>query len=92
MELNLNPTKTKLMLFNPAKVYDFMPAFPMHNEEIELIEKTKLLGVVLSSDMSWSPNTEYLVTRCNKKLWILRRLKKLGASQEDLIDVFIETS
>ena len=88
--MQLNPTKTKLMLFNPAKVYDFMPAFPMHNEEIELIEKTKLLGVVLSSDMSWSPNTEYLVTRCNKKLWILRRLKKLGASQEDLIDVFIK--
>ena len=87
--MQLNPTKTKLMLFNPAKAYDFLLAFPMHNEEIELIEKTKLLGVVLSSDMSWSSNTEYLVSRCNNKIWILRRLKKLGANQDDLIDVYV---
>ena len=39
---------------------------------------------VLSSDMTWSSNTEYLFTRCNKKLWILWRPKKLGANQEDL--------
>ena len=38
--------------------------------------------------MSWVDNTEYIVTRCNKKLWILRRLKELGASQDDLLDIY----
>jgi hypothetical protein len=28
------------------------------------------------------------VGRANKKLWILKRLKKLGADQEDLLDVY----
>ena len=88
--IKVNPTKTKLMLFNPAKAYDCMPSFPFNHQEIELVEQTKLLGLVVSSDMSWSANTAHMVTRCNKKLWILRRLKRLGANNEDLLDIFIK--
>ena len=84
----LNPKKTKLMLFNPAKRFDFMPSFKINNDEIELVEETKLLGLVIRSDMSWQSNTEHMVKRCNSKLWILRRLKRLGATQEDLLDIY----
>ena len=76
------------MLFNPAKRFDFMPSFKINNDEIELVEETKLLGLVIRSDMSWQSNTEYMVRRCNSKLWILRRLKRLGATQEDLLDIY----
>ena len=86
--MKLNPKKTKLMLFNPAKAYDFMPSFPIDKDEIELVEETKLLGLMIRSDMSWSSNTKYMVDRCNNKLWILRRLKKLGASQDDLLNIY----
>ena len=54
----------------------------------DLVEETKLLGVVVSSNLSWHSNTEYIAKRCNNKLWVLRRLKKLGASHSDLLDVF----
>ena len=47
-----------------------------------------MLGVVLRSDMSWSSNTDYIVLRASKKLWFLRRLRILGASREDLMDVY----
>ena len=86
--MKINPKKTKLILFNPSKKIDFMPKFPFNEENIEIVEKTKLLGLVISSDMSWASNTENMVTRCNKKLWMLRRLKRLGASVEDLLDVY----
>ena len=55
-----------------------------------MIEKAKLLGLVISSDMSWSSNTEYMVGRANHKLWILRRLKRLGATPDDLLDIYIK--
>ena len=88
--IKLNPKKTKLMLFNPAKKMDFMPSFPVDGKEINLVEKTTLLGLVIRSDLSWSSNTEYVVGRCNSKLWILRRLKKMGATQVDLLDVYVK--
>ena len=85
-----NIPKTYLMLFNPCTSKDFMPEVVIENTRIELVEHTKLLGVILSSNMSWAANTAYIVERCNKKTWILRRLKKLGASNTDLLDVYMK--
>ena len=47
----------------------------------------KILGLVLRTDMKWSSNTQYIVKKGYNKLWILRRLKALGADQENLKDV-----
>ena len=88
--MKLNYKKTKLMLFNPGTCRDFLPKFSVNQNEIELVEESKLLGVVVRSDLSWSSNTDYIVDRANKKLWMLRRLKKLGADQEDLKEIFIK--
>jgi hypothetical protein len=77
--MKINYSKTKLMVFNPGTVRDYLPRFVFNNDELEVVEETKLLGVVLRSDLSWGANTEYMVKRANRKLWCLRRLKKLGA-------------
>ena len=45
-----------------------------------------VLGLVL--DLSWNAKTDYIVDRCNKKLWMIRRLKKMGADTVDFIDVY----
>ena len=66
-KMMINYKKTKAMLFR-----DFQPKFELGKKVIELVEETKLLGVVLRSDMSWSSNTDYIVLRASKKLWFLR--------------------
>ena len=88
--MKLNVGKTKLMLFNPCKNKDFMPDIMVEGCRVDLVEEFKLLGVVLSSNLSWHANTDYIVKRCNGKLWVLRRLKKLGASHSDLLDVYFK--
>ena len=89
-KMQLNIPKTKLMMFNPLKSKDFMPEFEINQDRIELVHETKLLGVIISSDLSWGANTDYITNRCSRKTWMLRRLKKLGASQRDLLDVYIK--
>ena len=88
--MRLNVQKTKLILFIPCKSMDFMPDFEVNHSRIDLVEQVKLLGVVISSNLSWSANTDSIVERCNRKTWMLRRMKKLGASQEDLLDVYLK--
>ena len=55
---------------------------------MELLEQTKLLGVIVTSNLSWAANTDFIVSRCNSKIWVVRRLRKLWASRADLIDIF----
>ena len=45
---------------------------------------------VIRSDLKWCDNTEYMVKRGYKKLWILRRLKALGAGPEELLDLYVK--
>ena len=78
------------MVFNPGRAIDFLPRFNFNDNELEIVEETKLLGLIIRSDLSWSSNTEYMVKRAYKKLWCLRRLEKLGAEMDDLVDVFVK--
>ena len=66
------------MVFNPGKARDFMPRFTFNKNELEVVEETTLLGVVIRRDLSWESNTSYMVKRANKKHWCHRRIKKLG--------------
>ena len=44
--MRLNLDKTKLMLFNSCRSRDFMPEIYIANTRIELVEETKILGIV----------------------------------------------
>ena len=89
-EMKINNKKTKLILFNPAKSLDFMPQFEIGGNEIELVEEMRVLGLIIRSDLKWSSNTESMVVKGYKRLWMLRRLKQYGANSEELLDVFIK--
>ena len=86
--MKINFKKTKVMLFNPCTSIDFMPELDIDNKELEVVEEMRLLGVIIRSDMKWSSNTDNMITKANKKLWILRRLKYLGAKEIDLVDIY----
>ena len=86
--MKLNAKKSKVMPFNFSRKWDFVPNLEMGNEPLEVVFLTKLLGVIITSDCKFSENTKYLTKKGYNKLWFLRRLKNLGASQATLINVY----
>ena len=54
----------------------------------EFVIAVKLLGITIRSDMKWTTNTENMIHEACKKLWILRRLKFIGAKVIDLVEVY----
>ena len=89
-EMKINDKKTKFMLFNNSKVIDLMPRFNLGNQEINLVEEMKVLGVVLTSDLKWNSHTNHIVTSAFRKVWMLRRLKALGTALPELKDIYIQ--
>ena len=87
-DMKINLKKTKAMLFNPCTSIDFVPELVIDDQEIEVVEEMRLLGIIITSDMKWSANTLNMVTRAYQKLWVLRRLKKSGAKTVDLVDIY----
>ena len=88
--MQINKKKTKVMVFNPCKAWDFQPELSLANQELDMVEEMRLLGVVIRSDLKWTSNTEQMVVKAYKRLWSMRRLKVMGATVDDLKDVFIK--
>ena len=86
--MKLNYQKTKFIVFNPCRTKDFLPEFTIDGHDLEAVDEIRLLGIILRSDMRWTSNTENMICKANKRLWILRRLKNLGACHEDLVEVY----
>lgn len=87
-QMELNYKKTKLMLFNPCWFMDFQPEFELGGHQLEVVDEMRLLGVTVQSDLKWRGNTDDITKRALNKLWILRRLKELGAQAPELIDLY----
>ena len=91
-QMRINSDKTKVMLFNTSTARDFMPRVNIGNSDqnLEVVDQLKLLGIIITSDMKWHANTEYLCIKGYNRLWMLRNLKKVGATKEELLDVYFK--
>ena len=65
--LKIKERKINLMKFNFAKIHDFPPELKIDGFKIDLevVTETKLLGIILTNDLKWSANTEYI---CKKNI------------------------
>ena len=87
-EMVINNSKCNVMLFNESKSYDFMPNIEINNTQLQVVEQMRLLGLILTPDLSWKANSDYICKRAYARLWMLRRLKQFGVGEADLIDVY----
>ena len=76
------------MLFNRARKHDFDPElFLTPSNQLEQVDEMKLEGYKLRSDLRTISNTRYIVKRAWARMWVVRRLKALGASEQELLNV-----
>ena len=88
-KMKINFKKTKILPFNTSKKYDFLPqlSFPSC-EPLEVIYETRLLGVTITSNLSWQAHVDNITKSANSKLWVLVRFRALGGTTDQLLKVF----
>ena len=57
----------------------------MGGNNLEQVNQTKILGLVLRDDLSWRANTETITKRAFSRMIILRNLFQLNEPVEDLL-------
>ena len=84
----MNEKKTKAMIFNMSKKYQFTTNLQLNNLPIEIINEAKLLGLWISSDMKWNLNTRKIVQGANMRMKILQTAAKYTSSISDLKTIY----
>ena len=90
--MKINEGKTKIMLFNTSRKFDFPPelVLPEADGFLTVIEVTKLLGIKLTTNLKWSAQTAFICQRATAKFWMLRRMKILGIDPSIIVDFYFK--
>ena len=85
----INEKKSKTMIFNYTNKYQFTTRLQMNDEPLEVIDRTRLLGTLISNDLKWDLNCANIVKKANARLELLRKVASFGANYEDLKLIYI---
>ena len=85
----INEKKTKTIIFNFTENFQFTTRLRLKGEPIEVIEKTRLLGTMITRDLKWDLNTSTIVKKANARMELLRRVAGFGTPPEDLKEIYV---
>ena len=87
-KLKLNPTKCQAM-----RVYLGNKEIPDDDlfiayQQLAVVDKVKLLCVIIRDDLKWNGQVENMCTKDNQKFFMLRKLKEAGFSCQELVTIY----
>ena len=60
-KMQINENKTKNMIFNFTDKYQFSTRLVLNDQNVEVLNSTKLLGTIICDDLKWDLNTSNIV-------------------------------
>ena len=88
-KMKLNEDKSKVMIVNFTKNFQFTTRIQM-NTILEIVNQTKILGLIMTSDLTWRKNTENIVSKANKRMIILVKLKKFPVPMKGMVMLYCQ--
>ena len=88
--MHLNEKKTKAMIVNFTKKYQFTARLKLNNTNIEIVDSMKILGTTLNNQLNWDQNCKDIIRKVNKRMVFLRKIKSFGASKSKMVHLWIQ--
>ena len=84
----ISEKKTKVMLFNFTEKYQFSTRLQLKGSNVEVVDKMKILGTIVTDKLSWDENCSLLIKKVNSRMQLLRGLQSFGASREEMVHLW----
>ena len=91
-DMRINATKTKEMVLCFCRNDNHVASIPrivIDNNDIARVTQAKVLGVTLSSDLTWNAHVDTIVSKARKRVFTIYQLKRAGIRQCDLLRVYV---
>ena len=85
----ISEKKTKAMIFNFTDNYRFTTRLQLKGNNIEIVDKMKILGTIVNDRLSWDENCGLLIKKVNDRMRLLRGVQSFGASAEEMVHLWI---
>jgi hypothetical protein len=76
------------MIVNFTEKFQFHTRLQLKGKNIETVEKTKILGTILTNTLSWNENCSYLIKKVNARMQLLRKVWSFGSSCQEMVHLW----
>ena len=83
------PSKCHILTISFLKRQPVLQDFVINNVQLNRVSQIKLLGVTIQNDLKWNCHIGDIVSKASRRLYSLCILKRVNASAEDIVAVFI---
>ena len=73
------------------KNYKFTTRLKLKDENIEIVNSAKLLGTIVTDNLTWDENTNYLVQKAHTRMQLLRKVASFTSSKEEKKIIYISS-
>ena len=87
--MEISKTKTKAMVINFTDNYQFNTRLKLNGENIEVVDKMKILGTIVNNRLTWEENCSQLIKKVNTRMAIVRNAKAFGATIKEMVHLWI---
>ena len=86
--MKINEEKCNYMVFSRSEE-QFTTRLAVNNVKLDRVSESKILGLYISDNLSWSRNCREICMKAYSRLQMITKLKYVGVSTEDLLDIYI---
>jgi hypothetical protein len=87
-QLKLNPTKCQAMQICFMQDPPPHPDLKIGPSQLPFVSVAKILGIWLQEDLKWDTQIDHMCKNANKRLFMLRTLKRFGFNTSELVTVY----
>ena len=77
------------MMFNYTEKHQFTTRLEINEQQIYVIDSTRILGTIITNNLGWDMNTNNIVKKkANARMELLRRVAEFGTPVQDMKEVY----
>ena len=85
--MQLNEDKSSYMIFSRS-IENFATRLTLNDIKLDQLHDVRLLGVIIQDNLKWDLNTTDVCKRAFARLSMITKLKYVGVTKDDLLDVY----
>ena len=86
--LKLNPAKCQALQICFKTNVPPPTELKINGCSLSFVDHAKILGIWLQHDLTWDKNISEMISKTNRRLYMLRMLKRFGFKKDELITVY----
>ena len=76
------------MVINFTDNYQFQPRLTLDDQNIEVVDKIKILGTIIENNLSWNENCMAIIRKVNARMQLLRKVWSFGSTKEEMVQLW----